>query len=408
MRPHWTRLTLLFGILLAGRADSETIRLHAPRVLDGKGAARGPSTIEIRDGHILEISEGRVAGEGRVYDLEGLTLLPGLIDTHVHLGWHFDADGRLHSGALEETPEETTLYAVENAYRLLMAGFTTVQSLGSPIDAPLRDAIARGTIPGPRILTSLRSVNADTGDPAAIRGFVKEQADAGADVIKIFASASIRDGGPPTLSLEQLEAACGEARDHGLRTAVHAHGPESARRAILAGCTSIEHGALLDRETLELMAEKGVYYDPNIHLIFRNYFENKTSYLGIGNYTEEGFAQMERAVPKALAVFREALQVEGLRIVFGTDAVAGAHGRNALELTHRVREGEQDAGRAIVSATSLSAQSLGLGSELGAIEEGMAADLIAVAGDPLKDITLLEDPVFVMKGGVVYLNLGRE
>ncbi len=181
-----------------------------------------------------------------------------------------------------------------------------------------------------------------------------------------------------------------------------AHGPESARRTVMAGCTTVEHGALVDRATLELMAERGTFYDPNTDLIFRNYFENKEKFLGIGNYTEEGFAQMERAAPLALAAFKTALELPELKIVFGTDAVAGAHGRNAQELAYRVRTGGQTAGDAIVSATSLAAESLGLEDEIGAIAPGVAADIIALDGDPLEEIGALGRVVFVMKGGTVY------
>ena len=249
------------------------------------------------------------------------------------------------------------------------------------------------------MLTSIRPVTAGTGDPDDIRAHVDEVAVAGADVIKIFASESIRVGGGPTLSQEQLDAACGRATELGLRTVVHAHGPESARRAALAGCSQIEHGALLDRATLELLAERGLYYDPHIHLIFDNYFANAERYLGIGNYTEEGFAQMDAAVPVALATFREALTVPGLKTVFGTDAVAGAHGHNWKELVYRVEEGGQDPMAAIISATSLAAESLGMANTLGTVEAGYAADLIAVAGDPVSDVGLLRDVAFVMQAG---------
>jgi imidazolonepropionase-like amidohydrolase len=224
----------------------------------------------------------------------------------------------------------------------------------------------------------------------------------GADVIKIFASASIRDGGPPTLDQEQLDAACGQAAEHGLRSLVHAHGPESARRAALAGCSQVEHGALLDRETLELLAEHGVYFDPHIHLVFQNYFDNQARYLGIGNYTEEGFRQMRDAVPTALSAFREALTVPGLEVVFGTDAVAGAFGRNWEELEYRVEAGGQEPMDAIVSATSRAAASLELGDQIGRVAEGMTADLIAVDGDPSADISALSRVRFVMKGGKVH------
>ena len=185
---------------------------------------------------------------------------------------------------------------------------------------------------------------------------------------------------------------------------VHAHGPESASRAARAGCSQIEHGALLDRATLELLAERGLYYDPHIHVIFDNYFANAERYLGIGNYTEEGFEQMRAAVPVALATFQEALTVEGLDIVFGTDAVAGAHGNNWQELVYRVEEGGQDPMAAVVSATSLAAESLGLGGSLGTVEPGYEADLIAVAGDPSADIGALGRVVFVMRAGRVYRN----
>ena len=170
----------------------------------------------------------------------------------------------------------------------------------------------------------------------------------------------------------------------------------------MAGCTVIEHGALLDDASLDLMAEHGTYYDPHIGLIFQNYFDNKEKYLGIGNYTEDGFAQMERAVPTALDVFQRALTRDDLKIIFGTDAVAGAHGRNFEELIYRVKEGGQDPMQAIVSATSLAAASLNMEESIGSIEPGMQADIIAVDGDPLEDITALRRVVFVMKGGRVY------
>jgi imidazolonepropionase-like amidohydrolase len=313
-------------------------------------------------------------------------------------GGHYS---RIHSDTTE-SPAETVLYGLENAYRMLMGGITTVQSLGSPEDRYLRDAIARGDLPGPRILTSLGSISGRTGSPEEMRRAVRRFREAGADVIKIFASASIREGGGPTMTQEQLEAACSEARSLGLRTAVHAHGPESAQRAVRAGCTTIEHGALLDPETLHLMAEAGTFYDPNIHLVFRDYFENKQRYLGTGNYTEEGFAQMERAVPVALEVFRMAIAEPRLKVVFGTDAVAGAHGRNFEELIYRVQQGGQDPMAAIVSATYLAAQSLGLQDMIGTVASGFEADLIAVDGNPLEDITALRRVVFVMKGGKVY------
>jgi len=294
------------------------------------------------------------------------------------------------------------LYAVENAYLTLMAGVTTVQSLGASLDRDLRDAIARGTIPGPRVLSSLGALFGESGSPTALRDSVRRLAADGADVIKIFASASIRDGGGPTMTQEQLDAACGEARAVGLRSAVHAHGPESARRAVNAGCTVIEHGALLDAATFALMAKRGTFYDPQVGLVFDNYFQNKARFLGVGNYTEEGFTQMARAVPLALDAFRLALARSDLRIVFGTDAVAGAHGRNFEELIARVQRGGQDPMSAIVSATSLAAESLGMSAEIGTITPGARADLIGLEADPIQDITALRRVAFVMKDGRIF------
>jgi len=388
-------------VLAAGLVRAqERIVLRAGRLLDGAGIVLENRSVVVAGGRIREISP---AGPGD-FDLTGLTVLPGLIDTHVHIASHFDPDDRVHREESVETPQENALYAAENAYRTLMAGVTTVQSLGNLVDKPLRDAIARGILPGPRILTSLESIFVATGDAAAMRAFVQKQKRQGADLIKIFASESIRDGGGPTLSQAQLDAACGEARSLGLRAVVHAHGPESARRAVAASCDVIEHGALLDAETLSLMADKGVFFDPNTYLVFQNYFDNKARYLGIANYSEEGFRQMEKAVPSVLQVFKTGLTMPKLKMVFGTDAVAGAHGRNVEELVYRVEKGGQDPHQAVVSATSLAAESLGLGSSLGKIAPGMEADIIAVEGNPAEDVTALRRVRFVMKGGKVFRN----
>jgi imidazolonepropionase-like amidohydrolase len=374
--------------------------LRAERLLDGAGNLLENRTVVVEGGKIREIGTGGASD----FELSGLTLLPGLIDTHVHIASHFDPDDRVHREESVESREENALYAAGNAYRTLLAGITTVQSLGNRVDKPLRDAIARGDIPGPRILTSLESIFDSTGDAGALRIFVRKQKSQGADLIKIFASESIRDGGGPTLSQAKLDAACGEARAQGLRSVVHAHGPESARRAVAASCNVIEHGALLDAETLSLIAEKGVYFDPNTYLVFQNYFDNKKRYLGVGNYSEEGFRHMEKAVPSVLQVFHTGLQVPKLKMVFGTDAVAGAHGRNVEELVYRVEKGGQNPHQAVLSATSLAAESLGLGGSIGRIAPGMEADLIGVGGNPDEDITALRRVRFVMKGGKVYRN----
>jgi imidazolonepropionase-like amidohydrolase len=405
-RPTLRRIAAgaLAGVAFAaGHAAAQqprTITVRAGLLIDGAGGVARDRTIVIEGSRIVAVREG---GGDVDYDLSRFTVMPGGIDTHVHINWHFDPDGRTHHlSAQEESAAQAMLYSAENAFATLRAGITTVQSLGASSDRDLRDAIARGALPGPRILTSIRSLSDRTGDPAAIRAAVRRLAEDGADVIKIFASASIRDGGAATMSQAQLDAACGEASALRLRSAVHAHGPESAQRAVRAGCTVIEHGALLDDATLDLMAERRVFYDPNIGLVLQNYLEHRERFEGIGNYNAEGFAHMERAVPAALDVFRRALRRDGIRIVFGTDAVAGAHGRNFEEIIYRVQQGGQAPMAALISATSLAAASLGLGDRVGRVAPGHDADLIALAGDPLEDITALRRVAWVMRAGRVY------
>src|SRR5216117_493914 len=389
-------LALLPALALA---QAPTITIRAGTVLDGRGGTLRNTTIVIAGSRITRLDPALTAA---TYDLSRLTVMPGGIDTHVHLTSHFDANGRAHNDPGGAEPlDQTVLYTEENGYRALMSGITTVQSIGSNLDRDLRDAIARGTMPGPRVITSLDWITPEAGDAAGLRRAVRERVAGGADVIKILGSKSIREGGGPTLSEDELRAACDEAKAHGLRAVVHAHAAEAARRAVMAGCTTIEHGVLLDDATLDLMAEHGTYFDPNLYLVFQNYFDNKARFLGIENYTEEGYAYMHRAVPLVLEVFKHALQRPTLRIVFGTDAVAGAFGKNWEELIYRVQVGGQTPMAAIVSATSRSAQSLDLADTLGAIAPGLEADLIGLAGNPVEDITALRRVVFVMKEGTV-------
>jgi imidazolonepropionase-like amidohydrolase len=289
-----------------------------------------------------------------------------------------------------------------NAFVTLTSGVTTVQSPGSPEDKDLREFIATGPTPGPRVLTSLQPISSPRLSPDTLREIVRRRKAEGADFIKIFASQSIRDGGAPTLSQEQLNAICGEAKTQGLRTLVHAHSAESMKEATLAGCTQIEHGVFATDDVLRLMAERGTYFDPQCGLVFRNYLDNRAKYEGIGNYNEAGFAAMEKAIPLAVAAFKRARTIPGLKIVWGTDAVAGAHGRNVEDLICRVQDGGQPPMEAIISATSLGAQAMSLGDRIGVVAPGFQADLIAVEGDPSTDITALRRVVFVMKGGRVY------
>ena len=374
--------------------------LSADRVVDGRGGILEGHGVVVREDRIAAVlPEAELPAEGERFDFPGGTILPGFIDTHVHLHWHFGEDGRF---TRDDPPEVNAVHALENGIRMLEAGFTTVQSLGSPVDGPVRDAVKRGIVPGPRIITSLGSLNARTGGPDEMVAEVRRLADAGADAIKIFASESSRDGGGPTLSQEQLDAACGAANERSLRTLVHAHGPVSATRAANAGCTTIEHGSLLDQATLDVLAEKGLFYDPNIYLIVANYLENKDRYLGIGNYTEEGFRLMSENSEGRMAIFGKALATEGLRVVFGTDAVAGAHGQNIREAVARVEQGGQDPADLIVSMTSLAAESLGLGDEIGTVAEGYVADLVVVDGDPVRDVNALGHVRLVLKAGRIH------
>jgi imidazolonepropionase-like amidohydrolase len=369
-------------------------------VLDGRGGTIANAVITLQGGRIVRV-EPAAPGRRVTHDLGELTLLPGLIDAHDHIAWHFNPQNRLHSRDDGETPAQGALAIQANARATLRAGFTTTQELGSAEDRELRDAIARGRVEGPRILTSLEPISAAGLSPEQLRQVVRHRKASGADVIKIFASRSIRDGGTQTLSDSQLVALCGESRAQGLRSVVHAHSAESMRAAALAGCTQIEHGVFATAEVLEILAAQGTYYSPQCALVFRNYLDNRPRFEGIGNYNEAGFAAMERAIPLARAALRLALATPRLRVVYGTDAVAGAHGRNAEDLICRVQEGGQPAMDAIVSATSLNAQALGLSGQIGAVIPGARADLIATEGDPSRDITALRRVRFVMQGGVV-------
>jgi imidazolonepropionase-like amidohydrolase len=334
-----------------------------------------------------------------------MTLLPGLIDAHAHLMWYFNREGRYHAGRNDnDTPVQSMLSAAGNAYATLMAGVTTIQSPGNAEDHDLREWIQLGQIPGPRVITSLDPISSTRPSPDSMRALVRARKAAGADVIKIFASESIRTGGTLTMTQEQLNALCGEAKSLGIRTMVHAHSAESVKATVKAGCNPVEHGVFSDDEALKMMADAGVYFDPQICLVFRNYLDNRAKYEGIGNYNEAGFAAMEKAIPIATAMFKRALKTPKLKVVFGTDAVAGAHGRNVEELVCRVKDGGQSGLDAITSATSLGAEALRLGDQIGSIAPGMQADLIAVQGDPTKDITALRRVMFVMKGGKIYKN----
>ena len=387
------------GALVSAQNGPTSIR--AGLLIDGTGDTREEVRLIIEDGVITRIDRLRGAV---THDLSELVVMPGWIDTHVHLTSHFDLDGTIHVEESDDDDGHTLLYALENAHATLMAGFTTVRSVGDYRDAELRAFLARDTIPTPRVLTSLQPVTAQTGDPRFIRVFVRRLASVGADVIKVFASGSMFDGGERAMSDEQIEAACGEATAQGLRTAVHAYGTEVISTAIRAGCTSIEHGIRYDDEVIALLAERGTYLDPQIGLLYRNYTDHRDKFVGFGNYTSMGYARMEEARVDGLDTFQRTVENRDVKIVFGSDAVAGAHGRNAEELIARVRFGRQSPMAALMSATSVAAASLGLGDEIGTVAPGFTADLIAVERNPLDDIQTVRDVKFVMRGGRVYRN----
>ncbi|HJP95155.1 MAG TPA: amidohydrolase family protein [Pyrinomonadaceae bacterium] len=397
-------LTCAVLISLSIQASSQTRRIviAASTILDGRGHVLKNTRIVVQGDKIVAIDPKASPVD---YDLRGLTVLPGWIDAHAHITWSFGKDGK-NAGA-GETTQDAAYRAAANAWATLMAGFTTIQSVGSPTDIPLREAIARGEIPGPRILTAVEPLfgrGEQTGTPDQIRAFIRKQKENGADLIKIFASQSIRQGGGMTLSQEQLNAACDEAKKQGLRTLVHAY-KDAVRAATLAGCTQIEHGTLATDGDLKLMAERGTYLDPQAGLVIENYLRNKQRYLGTPGYTEEGFAAMEKILSVNHQLVQRASKVPGLKIVFGTDAVAGAHGHNAEEFIDRVRDGGVEPLMAMISANSLGAEAMGLGDQIGTIAKGYQADIIALDGNPLTDITAVRRVLFVMKSGVVYKNV---
>jgi len=390
-------------------AQNQPTVLRVSTLLDGKGHILHNTSIVIENGKIVRLDPHAA---GRVYDLRGLTVMPGWIDAHVHISWHFGPDGKNagQGAGRGESPEQAFLEIAGDAWDTLMGGFTTVQSVGAEADAPLRDAINHGEIPGPRILTAIRPLSGGgrgNRTPEEIRAYVDQDKAMGADLIKIFASESIRTGGKPTLTQDQLNAACDEARKDGLRTLVHAYG-EAVRMSVSAGCTEVEHGMLMDLADLKLMAEHGTYFDPQAGLVQNNYFDHAKEYLGTPGYTEEGFDAMRNVLPSDIAMIKQALATPGLKVVFGTDAVAGAHGHNAEEFIYRVREAGEDPMRALVSANSLAAESMKLQDQVGSIAPGLQADIIAVDGDPLTDITAVRRVVFVMRSGTIYKNTVSE
>jgi len=387
-------LILCVAACLALSAQERRTVIAVGTLLDGRGQVARNTRIVVEGGRIAAIDANASPVD---YDLRGATMMPGWIDTHVHINWHFDANGKSVSGG--EPPQDAALATESDAWTTLQGGFTTVQSVGAAVDGVVRDQINRGLLPGPRILTSLRQIQDRSGDPDALRALVRRTKAEGADVIKLFATTGLGAGGNQSMSDAQIQATCGEATAVGLRSVVHAIGDAGARAAVDAGCTSIEHGTFVTDATLDDMVRRGTYFDPNL-LVLHNYLDRRAGF----DFSPEALATLEKGIAPTIDVLRRA-RAKHVKIVFGTDAVAGAHGRNAEEFVYRVHDAHESPMDAIVSATSMSAESLRLGDRIGSIAVGYDADLVATAGNPLDDITNVRRVTFVMKGGRVVKNV---
>ena len=389
-------LPVLTLAVCSAQAPARRIVIQTSTILDGKGGVLKNQQIVIEGSEIRTVSPGKAKPD---YDLRGLTVMPGWIDTHIHLNWRMDANNKSVSNGGK--PEDMALATAADAWITLLGGFTTVQSVGAAIDGDVRDIVNRGLLPGPRILTSLRQIQGTNRDKTrpdaeALRELVRKTKQEGADVIKLFATTGLGAGGEQSMTDEQIQAVCSEAKAVGLRSVVHAIGDAGARASVLAGCTSIEHGTFLKDETLDLMAQRGTYFDPNL-LVLHNYLDNRQSY----TFTPAALSTIEKGISPTEDVLRRA-RAHKVKVVFGTDAVAGSHGRNAEEFIYRVRDAQDTPMAALMSATSVSAEALGLGQQIGTVAPGFQADLVATDGNPLEDITAVRRVVFVMKGGKIH------
>ncbi len=398
----WLHSTVVAGVALglSTAAIAAPVTIHAGQLLDGKGGVARDMTITVDGTKIVSVTPGR--STAATYDFDKLTVLPGLIDTHVHVVSHFNDEGR--GIDTNETGEQKAFKWAENLYLTLIGGYTTVQSLGADEDYVMRAAMRRGRLPGPRLLTSGLPMMDPKLTPDEIRAFVDKAKANGADVVKIFASKSSREGGTPTLTDDQINAGCDEARKLGMISWVHAHAASAVRQAILAGCTTVTHARFVTQAELDLAVEHGTYIEPTWGVVVQNYIAHQPNLEGIGNYTKEAFDQMRSTLKDTPPIWQMMLRTKGLKLLSGSDAVFGAEGHNAEEIIWRVQNGQKPMD-AIVVATSANAKAIRLEDQIGAIAPGMEADIIAVKGDPLTDIRALRDVLFVMKGGRVYKNI---
>lgn len=421
---NWARL-LMIMVLLPGLSLADTL-IHAGRLIDGKqNKARTEVTIRISGSSIMAVEAGfsQPAAGDQLIDLSSKTVLPGLMDMHTHLSSSYTKNSYIRQFTLN--PADYALMAAKNARLTLMAGFTTVRDLGDAhnVSIALRDAINQGDHLGPRIYTAGTSLattggHADpsngwaehlAGNPGPKEGVINSVADArkavrqrykeGADWIKITATGGVlslaKSGQNPQFYADELEAIVQTAQDYGMQVAAHAHGSEGMQRAIEAGVKSIEHGTYMTDDIMRLMKKNKTWYVPTI--LAGEWVSVKSK--------EDGFFP-EVVRPKAAAIgplikdtFSRAHKA-GVNIVFGTDTGVSAHGDNAQEFALMVAGGMSEA-EAIQAATSVAASFLGIEADLGSVESGKLADLIAVEGDPYEDITTLERVVFVMKNGAI-------
>ncbi|MBB6095506.1 imidazolonepropionase-like amidohydrolase [Povalibacter uvarum] len=410
--------------------SNSTVLVHAGQLLDRPGQpARGASTVLIRNGKVESVRDGFAnAAEfpgATVIDLRDKFVLPGLIDSHVHL----DSDKAGQEGLLEALTNSTAYYAYEaavNARKTLDAGFTTVRNLGNAdgVTLALRDAIAAGKMPGPRIIDSGSGISATSGhgdmtlglnpeiaehvhqenlcDGAdACRRAVRMQIRRGVDVIKIMTTGGVNSrigaGLGKQMFDDEAKALVETAHLYGKKVAVHAHGADGINIALRAGADSIEHGTLLDEESIKLFLKSGAYYVPTLSTV-NGYLER------IAKDEDAYPPEVREKIDWRISITGKALEKaypRGVKIAFGTDAGVSKHGRNADEFELLVKHG-MPAAEAIKAATVNAADLLGLSKEVGSLEPGKRADLIAVAGDPLKDVTILKNVGFVMKDGQVF------
>ncbi len=418
-------LVLIFTASLL-LAQSNTYVLRAARLFDGTSdAVVEPGVIVVANGMIQSVGSRAVPAGATVVDLGDATLLPGFIDAHTHLTDDFDPD---YNGArlrdLQRPVAEKAIRTTANARKTLMAGFTTVRDLGSSdfIDVGLRNAINAGLTPGPRMLVSVHALGStgghcDGGDsfsfgtlnhesrpedgvinsPDQARYAVRFNIKYGADVIKTCASGGVLsptdDVDAPQLSQAELDALVDEAHALRRKTAAHAHGAEAAKRAIRAGIDSIEHGTFLDDEALRMMHDRGVFLVPTLAVRVG---------LAESKFPPLVQAKADRAMKQQDAMVKRAVAL-GVKIALGTDAGVYPHGDNALEFVLMAADGLTPA-QSLKAGTSSAAELLGLQDQVGALRPQMAADIVAVPGNPLADIKAVQSVMFVMKGGVVYKN----